>query len=181
MIPPFEIKLLSISWVKDDGKDDPKDLCAHGNVFLRIGNEILSDKDRRWTVSSTALHLMRTIFQDYNAGDYYSQLLPCCGHGFYPSPDGKTVTLGGCPNGINWTIEHLKNGDIKHSTWNETEVIVPPDEYATIIFRFATEVETFYENSQSKDLSGDLERQNGYLAFWREWRALKAKIANQLG
>jgi hypothetical protein len=39
----FDIKLLDLHWIKDI--DDPTDLGAHGSVFVRIGNEIVADKD----------------------------------------------------------------------------------------------------------------------------------------
>ncbi|WP_225586969.1 hypothetical protein [Algoriphagus sp. Y33] len=54
------------------------DLCAHGHVFVKIGDEVIADKDSLdMTVSATALYLMRTLKDNYKKGYYASQLLPC--------------------------------------------------------------------------------------------------------
>jgi len=39
----FEIKILKLHWIKDDGIDDPEDFCIHGEALVRINNEILSN------------------------------------------------------------------------------------------------------------------------------------------
>lgn len=36
----FDIKILDLHWIKD--VDDPTDLCAHGHVFVKIGDEVCS-------------------------------------------------------------------------------------------------------------------------------------------
>ena len=75
----FDIKILDLHWIK--GIDDPTDLCAHGHVFLKFGDEVVADKDSLdVTVSATALHLMLTLKDNYKKDDFASRLLPCCGH-----------------------------------------------------------------------------------------------------
>lgn len=75
----FDIKILDLHWIKNI--DDPTDLCAHGYVFVKIGDEVVADRDSLdFTVSATALYLMRTLKNNYKKDDYASQLLPCCGH-----------------------------------------------------------------------------------------------------
>ena len=99
----LDIKILDIHWIKD--VDDPTDLCAHGHVFVKIGNEVVVNKDSLdVTVSSTALCLMRTLKDDYKKGDYASQLFPCCGHFFMADEENDYVNIMGCPIGIDWTI-----------------------------------------------------------------------------
>ena len=74
----FELRIIDLHWINNE--DDPTDLCAHGKVYLRIGDEILSNEESgNWTLSAAALSLMRTIKTDYKTGDFGSQLLPCCG------------------------------------------------------------------------------------------------------
>jgi hypothetical protein len=76
----FEIKILDLHWINNT-HDDPNDMCAHGHVYLKIGNDILSSQNSEsWTVSATALYLLRTLKENYQPGDFGSQLLPCCGH-----------------------------------------------------------------------------------------------------
>ena len=38
----FEIKIIDLHWI-DRKEDDGKDLCLHGNVFVRIGDEIIDN------------------------------------------------------------------------------------------------------------------------------------------
>jgi hypothetical protein len=108
----FEIKIIDLHWIKNE--DDPRDLCAHGHVYLKIGDEIISDKETGdWTLSSTALSLMRTIESDYKKDDYGNQLLPHCGHFFIADDKNETVTIQGCDTGIDWIIIH-NDGIIEH-------------------------------------------------------------------
>ena len=77
----FNIKVLRQHWIKDDGKDNPEDLCSHGEVYLKIGDKEIANKESgSWTLSSTALYLMRTLNENYKPDKYASQLIPCCGH-----------------------------------------------------------------------------------------------------
>ena len=64
----FDIKILDLHWIKY--VDDPTDLCAHGHVFVKIGEEVVADKDSLdIAVSSTALYLMRTLKYNYKKYD----------------------------------------------------------------------------------------------------------------
>ncbi len=75
----FELELLDLHWINNT--DDPTDLCAHGYVFVKIGNEVVANKDDlEVAVSTTALYLLRTLKNNYKKDDFASQLLPCCGH-----------------------------------------------------------------------------------------------------
>lgn len=90
----FDIKVLRQHWIKDDENDNPEDLCSHGEVYLRIGDkEISNEKSGSWTLSSTALYLMRTINENYEPNKYASQLIPCCGHFFKADEDNDEFGL----------------------------------------------------------------------------------------
>ena len=57
----LEIELLSSHWIEFE--DDVEDLCSHGQVRVRIGQEIIVDegeKENFWTTSAMAIHLLRT-------------------------------------------------------------------------------------------------------------------------
>jgi hypothetical protein len=43
----FDIKIFRQHWIKDDGRDHPEDLYSHGEVYLRIGNKELSNKETK--------------------------------------------------------------------------------------------------------------------------------------
>jgi hypothetical protein len=39
----FIIDILDLYWIKGE-KDDPDDLCLHGDVYVKIGDEVIADK-----------------------------------------------------------------------------------------------------------------------------------------
>jgi hypothetical protein len=168
----FDIKLLDFHWIKDI--DDPTDLCAHGHFFVKIGNEIVADKDSLdVTVSVTALYLMRTVNEDYKKDDYASQLLPCCGHFLIADDENDFVNICGCPSGIDWTIIHTDDNKIKHVTDSGQEATIEKDAYKKIVFDFADQVDNFYKTSLPKTIPSDEFDKRGYLTFWKEWRNLR--------
>lgn len=166
------MEILDLHWIKN--YDDPTDLCAHGHVYVRIGDEVISDKDSLdVTVSSTALYLMRTLVSNYAEGDYASQLLPCCGHFFMTDKDEDFVHIMGCSNGIDWKIVHLDDTRIKHISGSGQEAIVDKETYKEIVLGFADRVEHFYKSCLPKEIPEDEIIEKGYLALWREWRNLR--------
>lgn len=167
----FEIRLLTINWLQNT--DEEKDLCAHGKVFVRIENEVLSDlENQEWTVSSTALYLMRTISEDYEIGNYASQLVPCCGFCFIKDKQSNRVVILGCPNGIDWTIHHVGN-TVVHTSVNGETAKITQDTYKRQVLDFVNEVESFYRISKPKELPSDKEDIEAYQLFWNEWKELK--------
>ncbi|MNK22883.1 hypothetical protein D3C87_411650 [compost metagenome] len=170
----FELRIIDLHWINDECA--VSDLCAHGHVYLKIGNEIVCDKETLdVTVSATALYLMRTLSSNYKEGDYDNQLLPCCGH-FYFSTAVDEVYIGGCPSGIDWTIEHL-DGNVKHTTKNNEICSVAFEDYKTAVLAFADIVAGFYNDSEPKELPIDEFDARGYEAFWNEWNNLRNKWA----
>ncbi|HLP94899.1 MAG TPA: hypothetical protein VK168_12730 [Saprospiraceae bacterium] len=171
----FDIKILDLHWIKD--VDDPTDLCAHGHVLVKIGNEIIADKDSLdVTLSATALHLMRTLKENYKKGDYSCQLLPCCGHFIMADEHKGIANIIGCPNGIDWTIIHTKDNKVKHISERGNEAIIDKEQYAKLVWAFADQVENFYKTSKPKILPTDDVEKRGYLSFWNEWRTLRGGL-----
>lgn len=171
----FELKLLSLYWLEN--MNEEIDLCAHGKLLVKIGDEIICDEDIfEITVSSTALYLMRTLDEDYKKGDYASQLLPCCGFNFYAeSKEDDFVNVLGCPSGIDWTIIHTDD-TVKLITEKGTEAVMNFENYKEIVLDFADKIKSFYNESKPKIV----EEQNemnviGYPAFWNEWNKLRGK------
>jgi hypothetical protein len=171
----FELKILDLHWIKNE--DDPTDLCAHGHVFVKIGDEVVADKDTLdVTLSSTALYLMRTLKDNYKKDDYASQLLPCCGHFFIADEENDFVNIMGCPSGIDWTILHTDDNKVKHITNSGQEVTIDKSIYTKLVFDFADRVENFYKASLPKTIPTDDFDRKGYLTFWKEWRRLRNEI-----
>ena len=170
----FELKILDLHWVNED---EQFDRCAHGKLFIKIGDEIISDEDGLdITVSSTALYLMRTISYNYKKDDFASQLLPCCGHFIIADENDDYVNICGCPSGIDWTIIHLDDNTIKHITENGAETTIHKNEYKKIVIDFADNIELFYKNSLPKIIPQDEFTRKGYLTFWKEWKQLRNNL-----
>lgn len=175
MTNEFELRILDLHWVKNE--DDPTDLCAHGHVFVRIGNEVVADKESLdVTVSSTALYLMRTLKDNYKKNDYASQLLPCCGHVFMADKEKEFVSIIGCPSGIDWTVIHTDDNKVKHITDNGQVATIEKEAYTKIVLDFVDQVENFYKLSLPKTSPTDDFDRKGYLTFWREWRQLRSEV-----
>ena len=84
----------------------------------------------------------------------------------------------GCASGIDWTIEHINNGKVKHISESGKEGIISKNEYRELVIKFATQVENFYDQSKPKVIPEDEFDRKGYEAFWNEWKKLKREIEN---
>ncbi|USL95202.1 hypothetical protein D1J36_007935 [Riemerella anatipestifer] len=172
----FEIKILRQHWIKDDGFDDKSDLCSHGELYLRIGNEILSDVDSgSWCLSATGLYLLRTIKQDHCVGDFDNYLVPCCGHFMIPNEKTNCVMIYGCNTGIDWNIKHEK-GMVELTTENGNRVVITFDYYVAQVIEFTDEIEKFYGDPSKKELPNDNFEQEGFRQFWIEWKKLRQDL-----
>ncbi|MDB4766848.1 hypothetical protein OAG71_04090 [bacterium] len=158
-----------LHWIKDDGKDDPKDLCAHSPVRLEInGDTLVAPEDGDATVSAAALYLLRTLEADHTklnpVGD---QLFPCCGHGMFDTGDADVV-ISGCPNGSEVFVERL--GDITRLTTPAgVSYEVPNDEWRGAVHDFSDAVLDFYKQSASKTPHDD-EQSAGFAKMMCEWK-----------
>jgi hypothetical protein len=150
--------------------DDPKDLCAHGDVEFRIGGDTLLDTTGRdLTVSAAALYLLRTLSVPHTreapVGDH---LFPCCGFAMWDIPGGEDVAICGCPNGEDFEVLHEVSGAgvvIRAADGREWKVGWP--DWRTAVFAFADRVSEFYAVSSPKEPSG--EDAAGFKKFKAEW------------
>ena len=171
----FEIKILNFHWIDENNPNDKDDLCLHGRLFIKIGNEILSDfESGNWTLSAASLFLLRTLIMDYKPDDFENLLIPCCGH-FIIAEENEPLQVLGCPNGIEWTIKHINNGFVKHISKNGSEITITEEKYQKIVFDFADKVEQFYRNNPRTLPSDEFDLQ-GYNGFWKEWKKLRNEI-----
>ncbi len=171
----FEIKILRQHWISDDGLYDKTDLCSHGVLFLRIGDEILSDlKSDSWTLSATGLYLLRTLKMDYNIEDFGNYLVPCCGHLLIPDDNKDYVSISGCNEGLDWNIKH-ENGNVKFTSEKGAVGKISFEQYKNMILDFTDEIESFYGDPNEKEVPNDEFDQNGFQQFWAEWTELKTE------
>lgn len=175
MSSQFELRIIRQHWIKDDGLDDKEDLCSHGRIYLKIGDEILSDTEiGSWTTTASGLHLLRTLYSDYHPGDYAGQLIPCCGHFMIPNNYGSRADIFGCPNGIDWNVQH-KDNMIDIRTDNGTNITIAFDDYRKNIMDFVSDVELFFGNPNDKVMPDDDLTRSAFNLFWTEWHALRNK------
>jgi len=138
----FTIDILDLYWVNGE-KDNPEDLCLHGNVNVKIGEETVAS-NYGCTVSSTGLYLLKTIELDHIVGED-NQMLPCCGHLIIPHDDEDIVDICGCSNGVDWSVLH-EGEYVKLITEKGTEVSITLADYTKTVFHFADKIEEFYKN-----------------------------------
>jgi len=158
-----------LHWIKDDGKDDPSDLCAHSPVAFAIdGQTIVNPDDGDWTVSASAIFLLRALARDHTkdnpVGD---QLFPCCGHGIYAVSESEVVICG-CPNGINPEIR--KNaGTYEVVTESGEKYVVADRKLRSAVLQYSEQVQKFYEESAPKEPKDDEDRK-GFKSMMSEWK-----------
>ncbi|SCK04409.1 Uncharacterised protein [uncultured Clostridium sp.] len=159
----FKIEANNLCWI-DSSIDNPDDLCLHGNVIVKIGDEIYRYNA---TVSATALYLLKSLTEDHIIYDDI-QMLPCCGFSIISNDDLTNVDIVGCNDGIDWSILH-ENDYVKIVTEKNNEIIVSIDEYRYEVYKFVDEIELYYNKCKPKNLPYDEVDKNGYIAFWNEW------------
>ena len=158
----FQIDCHDLYWFSVPGHEQ-EDLCLHGFVTAIIGEETIQEEG---TVSSTALYLLKTLSRNHITGEE-NQMIPCCGHTLLPNDDLTEVNIIGCPNGIDWTVEHVQQG-VKITTNRGSVTFVPMNVYREEIFRFADKIEDYYKRCEPKTPADDLDKR-GYAVFWNEW------------
>lgn len=161
-VSKFVIDILDLYWI-GRVKDNYQDLCLHGEVSIKIG-----DENYDCTVSSTGLYLLKSLKADHIIRESCNQMLPCCGNFFIPSETDDTVEISGCNTGIDWTVLH-RDGDIILITNKGNEVTIDYNSYVETVFRFVDEIESFYKKCTEKSVPTDEYERNGYIKFWREW------------
>lgn len=165
----FKINVDNMHWT--DGKaDDPEDLCLHGHAVAIIGDEKL---EYDATISATALYLLKSLTQDHIIYKE-NQMLPCCGFSIIANEELSNVDICGCPNGIDWSVIHEEDY-VKLILDNGKEEVIPFRDYQLEVYKFADQVEQFYQSCTPKIMPQDEFDRNGYLAFWNEWYRRRGK------
>jgi len=156
----FEMITLSadnLTWLNTND-DCPEDLCAHAKVRFSVGGLEIVAPDDEWTVSASAIYLLRTLERDHTKDDPVGEhLFPCCGFSMYEGDDSEDVLIVGCNNGIDATIEHLKEGVRITADCGESR-IVPEPEWIDAVLNFSGAVREFYESSAQKIPGDDVAR-----------------------
>ena len=166
----FKIDVNNLEWIGGQ-KDDPEDLCLHGNVKVQIGETTF---EAVGTVSATALYLLKTLTQDKIASEHEIQMIPCCGFFMIANKDLTEVDIIGCDTGTDWSVIHV-GSNVKLILANGQEEVVNFKEYQKEVFKFADKIEEFYLSCSQKIIPTDEFDRNGYIAFWNEWHRRRGK------
>lgn len=176
----FNIDLLKIHWL--DNFDDPDDRCAHGKIRVTIDNEIVvdnsDDPNDWWTLSATALHLLRTLESNHTKTNPVAAcLVPGEGHHIDHHENNPVVhieTAYPMVAGRNWWVTHVDN-DVRLETESGHSILIPFDYYKRQVLSFADKVEAFYSNSKPKNLPDNKYDRDAYNKFWVEWKSIRNK------
>ena len=162
------IQPTKLHWIKDVA-DDQQDLCAHSPVDFRISNMVfVRPEDGDWTVSASALYLLRTLTRDHTqeqpVGDH---LFPCCGFSMYDIEGEEDVVICGCPSGRDCSVRHI-GSEVQLSLESGQRVLVSSHDWRAAVHAFSDAVRAFYQRYSPKQ-PFEPEDVRGFDAFQREW------------
>lgn len=163
----LDIEPVGLHWLYDK---EPTDLCAHGGIRVLLDGKLVFEQgtqDDGYTLSTGALHLLRTIERDYKPGsDVSGQLVPCCGHWMYFDRDLNEVVNSPCPNGIEAAVHH--GGDFVEVCFADgVSFAVTNSEWRRAVREFSAKVREFYF-SVPRDASDAMDAE-WHSHFVEEW------------
>lgn len=162
-----ELEPTNLHWLY--AEDPFRDLCAHGDVYLKINDYVVSDGEQPdWSVSTASYYLLDTISKDYNRKSN-RHLIPCCGYTMWRSEDESDgIYIGECDNGIDWQINHL-SGKVVHSFSDGKTEEVSDLEWHDAVISFSQEVFNFFLSASPKVVDDEFDRA-GFESFLRKWQ-----------
>lgn len=163
------LEVHDLQWI-NGSPDDPKDQCAHGRVQFEVNNTTFVQlDDGLWTVSASALYLLRTLTEEHTRENSVADgfLFPCCGFDAWLIGSRFKVVCMGCLDGIDVEITH-SNGfvTISNTTFSES---ITSSAWRDVVISFAAKVRHFYLTSTPKVAVEDELGTPGWAAFWQEW------------
>jgi hypothetical protein len=166
----FEIQITRQGWIDPELDDSPFDLCSHGDIRLEIGGEVISTgDDGDYTISTSALALLRTLESDHSPErPVADRLILHCG----------MIEMLTCPIGIDWCVAHREGHvrlyDVRRFDTVDgvlpfagIDVEVPERDYRRQIAAFAGTAKVPFANTV-KTPADDYE-QRVYDDFWHEY------------
>ena len=168
-----------LHWINETA-DDPYDLCAHAGVDFRIdGETLIRPEVGIWTVSATALYLLRTLSKEHTKSDPVADhLFPCCGHGMFEVEGSEDVLMMGCNCGIDFEIVH-DGGDIFLTAADGTSHRIARSNWQSAVCQFSDAVRAFYANASEKQGGDDFD-QKGFEKFLSEWTRRRFMATNPI-
>lgn len=165
----MELYATNLHFLGDTPQEQCLDFCIHGGVVFKIGDTQLSNDDQDWCISASAYRFLKTLFEDHIASEG-EQMIPCCGHFMVPSEDKTSVSIIGCPNGIDFNVIHAGDNMV-FRTQDGRIFEVPFLEYKPAVLTFAQQIQDFYQNHPPRHFT-EAYAQEGFEVFCKEWRNL---------
>lgn len=175
--PAFEIEITSQGWITDEPGSARSDLCSHGGVRLVIGGEVIlpGDEDDDYTISTSALALLRTLESDHSPRAPVAEgLILHCG----------MLLMLSCPIGVDWSVRHMGghvvlDDIVRVDTFDEQgttrfpglTVELPEIDYRRRIVAFAEKAKAPFDGVE-KVLDPDDWETELYPKFWSEYNTL---------
>ncbi len=162
------LRATNLHWL-DVTAPDPADLCIHSPVEVVVGTARLVEAYAGdWTVSASALYLLRTLERPHTKSDPVGDhLFPCCGFTMYDIAGEDDVAIVGCPNGVD--IEVTRHaGQIILTTADGKNHSVPFADWKRAVCRFSYVLREFYKRSPPR-MPADPENEKGFRKFMAEW------------
>lgn len=153
--------------------EEPKDLCAHGGMRVSLEGEVLFETtdESGWTLSTGALHLLRSIDYDYDPSSSPSrQLIPCCGNNMIFDEELGLCANQPCPNGIDWTVRHVAT-EVSVRFPGDVVVKLTKKEWRHAVHDFSSKVRAFYFAQPARIISDPLDGE-WHPRFVDEWNRL---------
>ncbi|MCE9593868.1 MAG: hypothetical protein K8S98_06725 [Planctomycetes bacterium] len=166
------LRPVKLHWIRGDA-DDPADVCAHSPVEFSVdGHCLVAPEQGDWTVSASALYLLRSLSgphtRDRRVGDH---LFPCCGFCMYEVPESDDVLVFGCSNGINVWVERVGE-EVRLGGPDGTTHDVTFDQWRHAVCAFSDEVRAFFRRGSPKTPHDD--DVLGFRRFLAEWDRRRA-------
>lgn len=161
------IEPVGLHWLYNE---ESTDLCAHGGVRVLLDGGVVLEcgtSDDGFTLSTAALHLLRTIDRNYKPdSDVSGQLIPCCGHWMFFDQDLNEVVNSPCPNGVEGSILHAGDS-VTVSLADNPPFVVTGDEWKRAVHEFSAQVRDFHF-AVPRDASNQMDAE-WYPHFTAEW------------
>lgn len=167
--PVVTLYPVNLHWIEGTA-DEPADLCAHGQVDFRLGNDILVDSGTcpKVTVSAAAMYLLRTLSRAHTKQEPVGDaLFPCCGHAMWDVDGEQDVVLQGCGAGVDFEILHAPEEPRCAIRSDAGAWRLQSSAWQAAVFQFADRVSAFYATSSPKRPSAD--DAAGFRKFVAEW------------
>ncbi len=164
------LQAINLRWMSD-GDGSRNDQCAHGLCsFMADDVKFVVPDDGEWTLSATALYLLRTLEFNHQVEAKVAEsnfLFPCCAFTAWVDNGKFPVVCCGCPSGLDVWVKH--QGDEIELSSDKGTCIVSRKDWTNAVTQFADQITSFYaENAPKEHIVDDGDRE-GWAAFWNEY------------